>query len=807
MISPGFRPANTRFLSTAWPLMLLLAACGGPSAPAVTITSLEPEAPPTAPVTRVESGTARAFVARNQKDLPGGPAAAGEPGDLVLRNERLTAVIRAANHRGRVAPTGGNVIDLAPADGPDNLGEAALFLDPDARALARFREVVVAQDGKDGGLAIVRASGTDPRDEQVEVDVDYILESGSDRLRAMTTVTHHGRSHYRDFVIGHWMSWGTLHTFVPGPGGDVEGRRTSSAWVGADSPDAAVLISGLAGLVDAVHGREFSLVAEKHDYLQPGAVLSWETSFYVGRGGGVAEPQSALWASRQTVTGQVHGILREKKHQKPVHGGWIQVVERDGTVATRARTDTQGGFTLDLEPGRYRLVAVAEGRTPTLPVSFDVPADGHVEQVVLVEPAARLHFNVVDGEGHPLPARALLVPHEAAGPEAPGTAAAGPLGPLFAPAGHMTARIAPGEYTLHVGAGPGHGLFSAPVSIRAGETRRVEVRLPAQVDLAGLRAVDPSVHTVHGPTSSVTAAQRRTACAVEGVDVLVATDERAGEPWPARNDTPFEPPLTLRGLEIQTDDARLGALPLVTVPVLPAVLPETAATALPWLRALPGGPLVTVFRPRSRALGYFEHFAFDPAQPALPRGGFTLDFDMLGVLSPGLGAETDRTVADYLGLLRRGQRVIPLGASGSDEIVSEICGMPRTWVMAEVRDAATLVAAFSRGATVASGGPVLRMTADPPGPGRAIHVVVDAPDWLRPSRLDLFFNHEAAVHVELPTGGATAPLHFEHTFPLPPGTEWVVAQVDGPRKIHPLYPGGLRPLAITAPLRFETAPP
>jgi hypothetical protein len=785
----------------------LLFGCGGPATPTVTITRVGPAAPVTAPVARLDVGTARALVARGAPDLLTGAAAAGEPGDLVLRNEHLVAVVRAAGHRGRVAPTGGQLIDLAPLGAEDALGEAALFLDPDGRSMPLFTEVAVARDGRDGGMAIVRAAGHDARDEQVGVEVDYILESGADRLRIMTTVTHKGRSHYRDFVIGHWMSWGGLHAFVPGPGAELEGQRTRSGWVGADAGRGALLLAGVGTLLEAVHGRDFSQVIEQRTYLAPGSMISHETSLYVAPEGGVAAAESMLNASRQSVTGQVRGVLREQKRQRPVTDGWVLVAARDGSWVTRARTNPQGAFVLDVEPGHYRLVAVANGRAPSQPVEIRVDADGLIEKNLVIEAAGRLRLAVVDETGASRPARAALVGHKGAPTPSLGPASGLPLAGNFihAPTGRFSGRIPPGSYDVLIGAGPEFGQVLREIQIRPGETARVEVTLPRQMKTDGHVALDPRVHTLHGPTSSVTGADRLGACAVEGIGVVIATDERAGEPWPS---TPGAPVLALRGLELQATDARVGALPLVTVPVLPERLPLNAAESMPFLRGLPGSPLVAVFRPRARTVGYFERFAYDPAAPTLPRGGFTLDFDLLEVVAAGAGADTDQTLRDYLALLAHGRFPTPIGSSGSDEVATQVCGQPRTWLRAAVSDAATVEAALRRGAAVASMGPLVVL--DLGGAGvREVTVRVAAPDWARPSALELHSDVGPSQRIEL--AAAKGPLDFNRVLPIPAGANWLVAVVDGPRRANALYPAGVRPLAVTSALRLgeigATSPP
>ncbi|MCK6575411.1 hypothetical protein L6V77_30500 [Myxococcota bacterium] len=784
-----------------WALWLL--ACGGPTRPTVTVERVGPPVVASPPVPQVDRGTARAFVAASGEDLPRGAAAAGEPGDLVLRNDRLVAVIRGAGHRGRVAPTGGHLIDLAPVDTDDALGEAALFLDPDGRALPLLTEVGVARDGRDGGQAIVRAAGRDARDEQVQVEVDYVLESGTDRLRIMTTVTHRGRSHYRDFVIGHWMSWGGLSPFVPGPGGELAGQRTRSPWVGADAPRGALLLSGVAGLVEATHGRDFSQVVEHRVHLTPGAVVAWETSLHVAREGGIAAAESMLHAARRTVTGQVRGVLREKRRQRTVTDGWVLVGARDGSWVTRARTGSHGEYVLDLEPGRHRLVAVAAGRLPAPPVEVAVTADGFVEQGLEVDAPGRLRIHLATEDGLPLPGRAALVGRGATPTPTLGAAAGMPLAGNFIHlvTGRFNGRLTPGDYTVTLGAGPAFGQASRPISVRAGETTRLEVRLPRAFDPSGARAVDPRVHTIHGATSAATASARALSCLVEGVGVIVATDERAGEAWPSPS--PWPGLVTLRGLELQLADARLGALPMSSVPVLPAALPTTAAGAFPFLAGLPGSPPVAVFRPRARGVGYFEVFGFDPAAPALPRGGFSLAFDALEVLSSGLGADTDRAVADYLALTARGRRVAPLGASGADDLAAEVCGTPRTWVFADVRDAATLEAALRRGAVTASGGPLARALLSEDR--REIVVRIAAADWNRPQTAELHSDAGPPIPVDLGVGAG--PLMVERRMPVPAGATWVVLRTDGPRKANPLYPGGVRPLAVTSTLLVSESAP
>src|SRR5688500_15933 len=52
--------------------------------------------------------------------IPGGLDALASTGDVVLQNGLVTAVIDAIDHPHYVAPTGGNLLDLASASGDDD---------------------------------------------------------------------------------------------------------------------------------------------------------------------------------------------------------------------------------------------------------------------------------------------------------------------------------------------------------------------------------------------------------------------------------------------------------------------------------------------------------------------------------------------------------------------------------------------------------------------------------------------------------------------------------------------------------------
>jgi hypothetical protein len=717
----------------------------------------------------------------DEADLPGGPAATGRAGDLLLSNEHVVAVIGAPRPG---APPGraGAVLDLAPRGGADVLGEVVPVFDEAGRRMARFERVVVERDGATGGPAVVRATGVDALDEQIAVECEYVLEPGARALRLRTTLTQRGRSHYRDFVIGRLVEWGGLDPFVPGAAGSLAGQRVRSDWIGADSPGTSLAFAPVGGRMESIHARSWSLVIERREWLQPGTVLTREALLYVDGGGGVATAAAALQRQRGTVVGAVDGTVAD---WTPVADARVTWFDADGTPALRARTDAAGRFAATLPAGTYRTVAEAPGRAPGAPVWVRVHADGAEHQALRLERPSGLHAIVRDEAGRPLPARLDLEP-----------AAGGSATTLLAPTGEGTWPLAPGTWRVEVGAGPDRARAERVVRVPAAAEATVDVALAREIDRAGFTAVDPYVRTRLSGTSAVPAAVRVAACAVEGLDAIVVADDDAVDPG-----LPSPPtPQVWAGVAVGANGGRFAAFPVAKVADAGAPGPVALLSSL---RALAGPPLVAVLRPREAGAGYFETYAFDGRAPALPRGGFSLDFDLLQVGVPWPRDEADKALADYFALLDRGRDVVPFGASGADALADPPCGLPRTLVHGSGLDA------LRSGDVVVSYGPLIDLTVDgvrpggraPPRDAYDVRIRVRSSGWRRPAWLDLIVDGETWRRVPVPPG--SGPLTLDHRLLLPGGqVRWVLARVDGPPDAD-----GIPPLAFTAAVRLGDAIP
>jgi hypothetical protein len=346
-------------------------------------------------------------------------------------------------------------------------------------------------------------------------------------------------------------------------------------------------------------------------------------------------------------------------------------------------------------------------------------------------------------------------------------------------------------------AGPDRGRAQGVVRVPDGGEATFTATLDRQVDRAGWLAVDPHVRTRLSGTSATTLAARLTACATEDLDAIVVADDGAIDPSLA---TAGGAPKVWPGLAVEAaGGGRFAVFPVDAPPALPAdPRPEAVLAAL---RALPGRPIVAVLRPREEGAGYFGAYAFDARAAALPRGGFSLDVDLLQVAVPWAPAEAERAFADYVALLDTGRDVAPFGATGADALADPPCGLARTLVRAAPEAGPS---ALRDGEVVVSHGPVLDLRVDGVAPGgrapaRDVHDVrvrVRASAWRRPAFLEVIVDGEAWRRVPLPPGGG--PLDAEHRLLVPgDGARWLLVRVGGPEGDD-----GVAPSAFTRAVRL-----
>ena len=149
--------------------------------------------------------------------IPGGLDALASPGDVVLQNGLVTAVIDAIDHPHYVAPTGGNLLDLASAAGDDDslthVFQAVGLLPGDS---VRYDRMTI-EEGE--GFAAVQVHGSLDGAPGVRVATRYEIRPCEPGIRVRTEMVNRTSEPRVWTLVDAWY-WSGREAlpFAPGPG-------------------------------------------------------------------------------------------------------------------------------------------------------------------------------------------------------------------------------------------------------------------------------------------------------------------------------------------------------------------------------------------------------------------------------------------------------------------------------------------------------------------------------------------------------------------------------------------------------------
>lgn len=184
---------------------------------------------------------------------------------------------------------------------------------------------------------------------------------------------------------------------------------------GATSDDQLVIPFLISSFTGAYHHVPPELLA-------PGESFLYRRYFIVGDGD-VASIRDTLFDLRQTATGVLAGEVRRGLDGVPEVGASVLILDAAGDPYSQVRVRDDGRFRCRLEPGRYGIKVLAEGRSPwtwrqdAADPTAVASGDGVVEitaneaqSVRLFLPSpAQLAVRVQDGAGQPLPAKVTVL--------------------------------------------------------------------------------------------------------------------------------------------------------------------------------------------------------------------------------------------------------------------------------------------------------------------------------------------------------------------------------------------------------------
>lgn len=773
-----------------------------------------------------------ARVVEDAHDLLWGPAATGAIGDFMLENGEIVAVITRDVATSGFACSAGNLADLAPLpDGEDQINEMFLYLNDEFPRQARYDEVKIHKKGGRKRPAIVRASGVDTSDPNIEVVTDYVLEPGVHWLTVETRFTNTGTNTITGYTVGDAVQWGRTEHMAPGHGFDLPGRRVKLDWIcGIGKDTSYALVPDGKIKFDTPNGSMWSDPMGAVVDLAPKKTVTYVRHLVVGRGD-TASLAPAVAKLRGDETGKITG--RVTSGSEAVRDAMVRIMDERGQLAGLARVDRTGWYAIDLAPGKYWARADAPGRVSvqTSSTSLIAVAAGNTKNKNFRMGAQGiLAWRIQADDGRAPPVKIAVVgrgdsqtPHFG-----PSFRADGAENYVLSPRGVGEQPISPGQYHIVVSRGVEWEIVERDVTIEAGRRSEVTGRIERTVKTPGMISVDLHQHASPSFDSGVSLEDRALSDAAEGVEVLAATEHNALVDYRSVVATAGLGRVVypIVGVEATTHTVgHFNAVPLEIQANKPRggmVDPEgwTPDRIFEFVRNLGYEdipPFLQANHPRSRKTGYFALMGLEGGDS--PDDRFSLDFDGIEVVTLGRRDETDAAMEDWFEFMRRGHRFVATGTSDSHTISIRPVGWPRTFVCVEEDapprlDVAAFTAALRRGCATISAGPVVTIrggggrmgdTVRAEGGKLDVEVLVQAAPWIGTDRLVLFVDGKKTSEIRL-DGRETIRHQDTHTVSCDADC-FVVAMVDSDEPLAPVIVDRPdmtpRPIALTNPIFLD----
>jgi hypothetical protein len=813
--------------------LALLAAC-------TNRADVDPTDPDTLDLTApVPAGEARAAAINDEAALFGGVAADAQLGDLMLVNDRVRYVVQGARRDGSYfVSTGGGVIDADLVRAPGEPGRDLLDEWVPMYGAARVLEptkVEVINDGRDGGPAIVRATGFEAPMTLIEgtlespgflpplsleVVTTYTLQPDAWLLEVHSEVISRAAEpqplDLGDILMG---SADAAWPWHQGTGLQAQ-DQPSFGWSGFIGQRHDVAVATLAapgrelvrGALQVIESAADMTVAfgPKQD-IAPGATLTWDRLYGVGPDFATLSDEALTRAGTATAT-ETGTVLAD---DGPVAGAWVVVLvdERPYTVAV---TGADGTFSALVPAGStHRALAIgrATGRFADVhPSAAPYPAYGTTDAQQLaiqsmltgaaVSPPAEgrgiatpddplrlgvpatAEITVADG----LPFFAELIRRDADAPYDNRLAPERPRGNRGATGwsrdGTLTLLAEPGNYELIVRRGLRFEVDRQEVTLTAGTTTPLSATLPQATTLPGYLLGDPHAHASPSADASITMEDRLLVAAGNGVQVHFGTDhDHAADYRPLLTGLGLAPALASVVADEVSPPARghMNIYPIEPKPGLPnngvwrwwEDIPTTTEGVVDSLIATHGTEFI---------LQSNHPLDSGVASSAGWRTGLIRRADKWTDRLAAIEVMNSGDYADYLtvylDLINRGYLITPVGVSDSHGHFAGHVGSSATYLGVGVDDPSALtnealVEAMRARRTIVTNGPTLAVSV-PPGSVSGptdLQVTATCPSWCTVDRLLLLRD---GVEVERVDGTT-------HTFSLRPDVDasyLVIAEGD-----------------------------
>lgn len=390
--------------------------------------------------------------------------------------------------------------------------------------------------------------------------------------------------------------------------------------------------------------------------LGPGQAYDTTKYFLIGSGD-VGSVVDVLHELRGTPTGMLGGQVFDDPTGVPAKGTSVLVYQRNPVFAGGRRIYSQydvradGFFGGTLPPGDYSLRVQGNARQLGPFVDFSIKQGQSTAVRTTSKPPGRITVNLLDENGHPIPAktsalglynadfagqltRKFLFDLQAGEPfRRTDMVTDDPDNDetrryveaiAFSKDGVATLSVRPGTYRVVSSRGPEYDLVATDVTVGANESASVTHKLLRIVNTPGFISGDLHVHSRNSIDSAMTLDDRVVALAAEGVEWAVSTDHNFVtdyRPYAARNELfPWLYPMV--GVEMTTlESGHFNGYPLTYQPgpvthgafAWAGRPPQAIFDDLRGLGSLGRDrTIVQVNHPRDGVLGYFSQYQRSP---------------------------------------------------------------------------------------------------------------------------------------------------------------------------------------------------
>jgi len=473
--------------------------------------------------------------------LPTGKEADGIPGDFVLRNDKVHALISGAQplRRANMSSEYTHVLH-------------GVLYDLDLRGAANDQITAFRPGGELGEISWVRVAGegiieavrTAEKGDGLYTRHEYRLEPGWQHI--LITSTYRNRSQ-------------ELRKISPRPvwKGLSDERALGSCYAG-DSTDPFDKRAYAWAPADPAA----SLDAEAA--LKPGEEKVFRAALAVAD-----SPLAAcgVIAALHGAAGEVTGSVLDSENQPAVHGRLM--VEVKG-ARLPAYPDAKGRLAFRLPPGEYRAVFEDIGRDP-LEHNITVRGGEAAKLDLRVPKASLVRLSIRDEQGRPSPGKVQFIGVEGTPTPNFGTEyrAHGGDHQYQTHDGQVEQQVPPGKYLLRITRGPEYDLVEKTIDVAKGQTVELTAALRRVVDTTGWVSTDYHAHSTPSGDNYCSTRDRIINFAAEHLEFVPTTEHNRiydWAPWIERLGLAGHMK-TVQGIELTGSGQHFNAFPLARDPL------------------------------------------------------------------------------------------------------------------------------------------------------------------------------------------------------------------------------------------------